>query len=488
MNRTKVVIRHLPPTLTQSAFFDQIDARFSGRYNWLSFRPGKSSYKNQIYARAYVNFNSPDDVFEFADFFNGHVFVNEKGAQLKAIVEYAPSQRFPKPNAKKDGREGTIYKDPEYLEFLDRISKPVESLPSADIQLERREAERAGIQEAPVVTPLMEYVRKKRAAKSGNQAGGRSRAASPGKARSSKQVSEKKKYILKASGKGANGKDKSTYIIVQRESQVDASGKKAVENESGISLDTTKKRILLLKGKEQEISQVSDGTMQPKVATSSVEASSPSLALKLNQRHDASGRIIRSILLNKETRQNQSSSTVQMEQKVQASNSEKGKRPPRPSSARSGGQPSTNEQSLSSDYVEKRSGEDKSPGNEVHGFVSSREKQDRRTRSRERLDRGIWTPRRSDASHAGDENQSNASDSCEAKRGESKYDNVQSGRSAEAGSGRNSSHIENGSHRQFGRRGAAHVGKDDGSSRRGGTSGYGPHEKQVWVQKSASGS
>lgn len=34
--------------------------------------------------------------------------------------------------------------DPEYLEFLERISKPVENLPSADIQLERKEAERAG--------------------------------------------------------------------------------------------------------------------------------------------------------------------------------------------------------------------------------------------------------------------------------------------------------------------------------------------------------
>uniref|UniRef100_A0A7C9A6H3 UPF3 domain-containing protein n=1 Tax=Opuntia streptacantha TaxID=393608 RepID=A0A7C9A6H3_OPUST len=485
VNRTKVVIRHLPPTLTQSAFFDQIDARFSGCYNWSTFRPGKSSYKNQRYARAYVNFNSPEDVFDFADFFNGHVFVNEKGAQFKAIVEYAPSQRVPKHNAKRDGREGTIYKDPEYLEFLELISKPAENLPSADIQLERREAERAGIQEAPVVTPLMEYVRKKRAAKSSNQAGGRSGTASPGKARSSKQTSEKKKYILKTSGKSANGKDKSTYIIVQRESQVDASGKKAVENESGSYLDTTKKRILLLKGKEQEISQVSDGITQSKVAAS-VEASSPSLALKLNQRHDASGRIIRSILLNKETRLNQP--TVQMEQKLQASNSEKGKRPPRPSSARSGGQPSTNEQSLSSDYVGKRSGEDKSPGNEVHGFVPSREKQHRRTRSRERLDRGVWTPRRSDASHAGDENQSNASDSCEVKRGESKYENLQSGRSAEAGSGRNSSHTENGSHRHFGRRGPAHGGKDDGSSRRGGAAGYGPHEKQVWVQKSASGS
>lgn len=32
------------------------------------------------------------------------------GAQHKAMVEYAPSQRVPKPSTKKDGREGTIYK------------------------------------------------------------------------------------------------------------------------------------------------------------------------------------------------------------------------------------------------------------------------------------------------------------------------------------------------------------------------------------------
>jgi regulator of nonsense transcripts 3 len=30
------------------------------------------------------------------------------------------------------------------LEFLELIAKPVENLPSAEIQLERREAERAG--------------------------------------------------------------------------------------------------------------------------------------------------------------------------------------------------------------------------------------------------------------------------------------------------------------------------------------------------------
>lgn len=34
--------------------------------------------------------------------------------------------------------------DSEYLEFLEYLVKPAENLPSAEIQLERREAERTG--------------------------------------------------------------------------------------------------------------------------------------------------------------------------------------------------------------------------------------------------------------------------------------------------------------------------------------------------------
>lgn len=37
-----------------------------------------------------------------------------------------------------------IRTDPDYLEFLKLIAKPEEHLPSAEIQLERREAEQAG--------------------------------------------------------------------------------------------------------------------------------------------------------------------------------------------------------------------------------------------------------------------------------------------------------------------------------------------------------
>ncbi|XP_048135306.1 uncharacterized protein LOC115728987 isoform X3 [Rhodamnia argentea] len=89
------------------------------------------------------------------------------GAQFKTIVEYAPFQRVPAQRLRKDSREGTLITDPEYIEFLKFLVKPVENLPSVEIQLERREAERSGAAEGvPIVTtPLMDYVRRKRASK-----------------------------------------------------------------------------------------------------------------------------------------------------------------------------------------------------------------------------------------------------------------------------------------------------------------------------------
>ncbi|KAM2669360.1 hypothetical protein EV2_020839 [Malus domestica] len=79
LDRTKVVLRHLPPSISQAALVEQIDVFFAGRYSWVAFRPGKRSQKNQSYSRAYIDLKRPEDVFEFAEFFDGHLFVNEKG-------------------------------------------------------------------------------------------------------------------------------------------------------------------------------------------------------------------------------------------------------------------------------------------------------------------------------------------------------------------------------------------------------------------------
>jgi hypothetical protein len=41
-HRTKVVLRRLPPAISQQAVVDQVDARFAGRYDWACFRAGNA--------------------------------------------------------------------------------------------------------------------------------------------------------------------------------------------------------------------------------------------------------------------------------------------------------------------------------------------------------------------------------------------------------------------------------------------------------------
>ncbi|XP_018446466.1 regulator of nonsense transcripts UPF3 isoform X3 [Raphanus sativus] len=446
--KRKVVVRHLPPSLSESDLLSQIDSRFGDRYYWFSFRPGKSNYKSQKHSRAYFGFKAPEDVYDFAAFFNGHVFVNDKGAQFKAIVEYAPSQRVPKPCDKKDPREGSITKDPDYLEFLKLISQPVENLPSAEIQLERREAELSGASKsAPIVTPLMEFIRQKRASVIGSQGlldgrrgGRRARAVSANKpsSRPTKRNSEKKKYVEKDNSKGV-GSSKQDY------NQANSSGKDIPATETasvmdsslpGISLtmDSGKKKILLLK-KDRD-NPVNTPPQQEQQMEANLSGSSSTS--RQNQKIDVGGRLIKGILRRNETRPSQASSFVQPEERVEPTEAENSKRPPRPSNTRAG-----------KDY---------------HVSGTNSEKLERRARNKDRPDRVVWAPRRADGSNISEDQPTSS-----------------------AGSARHSS-----------RRSGARNRKEDGFAmtiegktprRGGGGGGGGPssHEKQKWIQKSSSG-
>lgn len=543
--RTKVVLRHLPPTLSHSALTEQLDSRFAHRYKWFSFRPGKSSHKHQKYSRAYIDFKKPDDVVDFAEFFDGHVFVNEKGTQIKAIVEYAPSQRAPKSWCKKDGREGTIVKDPEYLKFLEFLAKPVENLPSAEIQLERREAERAGASKEPQVTPLMDFVRKNRAAKdelqrlsSNGKPSRRVIGNSPGTSRatSSRRGAEKKKYVMKDSTKGAGGKEKSPQILSSRRDDPSPSdrpvpvtgetGAETMTDRSGASgaIDIGKKTVIILKGKERENAHSYAGTPQQQSTSARNNVNSP--AFRQGQRRELGGKIINRIL-QKEVRPNHSSPAVQSEQ--QTLQSEKDKRPPRSNNMRSILKDnSVSNTACSSDGDFRRAAD--VTGSDIRG-VSVHEKQERNTRNKDRPDRTVWSHRRSDGSRGSDENFS-LSDSLggmsinhhlpvtganrlsddvpdfsgkhrnpSSSHLDTRVEVHNSTRSMEAktlGNIRGASSVENGSHR-YGRRGSSSHGTKDGDGslypiegkppkRGGGSTGYGPQEKQVWVQKSGSGS
>lgn len=125
------------------------------------------------FSRAYICFKDHQDVFNFRDRFDNYVFVDSKSNEYPALVEYAPYQRRFKLDAKnppeKDSKCNTIDQDTDYMKYLEQFDKPTgDQLPSCEAileELEQKEKDKSMAQSstAPkVMTPLLEFMRKKR--------------------------------------------------------------------------------------------------------------------------------------------------------------------------------------------------------------------------------------------------------------------------------------------------------------------------------------
>uniref|UniRef100_V9IBD9 Regulator of nonsense transcripts 3B n=1 Tax=Apis cerana TaxID=7461 RepID=V9IBD9_APICE len=116
---TKVVIRRLPPTMTQEQFLEQVSPLPENDY--LYFVKADMSMGQYAFARAYINFVEQQDIFMFREKFDNYVFIDSKGTEYPAVVEFAPFQRLPKKRTgkKKDLKCGTIESDPYYISFLE---------------------------------------------------------------------------------------------------------------------------------------------------------------------------------------------------------------------------------------------------------------------------------------------------------------------------------------------------------------------------------
>lgn len=121
------------------------------------------------HSRAYLNFKDPSDVFRFKAAFNGKNFITDKtGQQYRCVVEYAPYQRLARRKGRHDNKENTVEKDEDYREFVARLEAGPELLPSAEVQLQQKEAATAvgdGGTAGPTQTALMQYLKEKRAKK-----------------------------------------------------------------------------------------------------------------------------------------------------------------------------------------------------------------------------------------------------------------------------------------------------------------------------------
>ncbi|XP_051840225.1 regulator of nonsense transcripts 3A isoform X3 [Antechinus flavipes] len=158
---SKVVIRRLPPSLTKEQLEEQLHPLPA--HDYFEFCTADPSLYPHLYSRAYINFRNPDDILLFRDRFDGYVFIDSKGLEYPAVVEFAPFQKISKKKLKKkDAKAGSIEEDPEYRKFLEtycveeeKISANPETL-LGEIEAKTRELI------ARRTTPLLEYIKNRK--------------------------------------------------------------------------------------------------------------------------------------------------------------------------------------------------------------------------------------------------------------------------------------------------------------------------------------
>jgi len=232
---TKVVIRRLPPSMNMETFLEQISP--APNYDYMYFVKADMSLGQHAFSRAYINFVNQEDIFLFKDKFDGYVFVDQKGNEYSAVVEFSPFQKIPKKKPKKkDTKCGTIEQDPDYIKFLESLQNPEEvSLPTAEFyleEIENRERElRANNGVSQASTPLIDYLRQKKAEKQRIREEKREerkkrelekKRMKEEERRRRKADKEKEKEREKAKDRSKDGKDKDKDRLSDDKSQKDA--------------------------------------------------------------------------------------------------------------------------------------------------------------------------------------------------------------------------------------------------------------------------
>lgn len=146
--------------MTEEEFLKQIDPLPEHDFYYFSAADWSLGY--DATCRAYLNLKNYDDVFLFRDRFDGYVFVDSKGAEYAAIVEFAPFQGLAKNKSRKtDPKVNTIELETHYKNFLIKLEEDREIAAKGgesklEFSLDRKKEEKI------TSTPLLQYLANKK--------------------------------------------------------------------------------------------------------------------------------------------------------------------------------------------------------------------------------------------------------------------------------------------------------------------------------------
>lgn len=105
MSYNKLVIRRLPPTLSEEEFLKQVSPL--PKHDYFCFFVANSGLGQHCYSRAYINFVDPNDMSVFRERFDNYVFLDKDGNEYPAVVEQSLWHKSP--------NSGPFYKSPDEI-------------------------------------------------------------------------------------------------------------------------------------------------------------------------------------------------------------------------------------------------------------------------------------------------------------------------------------------------------------------------------------
>lgn len=122
----KVIVRLLPPDLTEEQFFSSFPDDLKDKLSNYYFVNGKfSKYPSGeiTYSRVYLTFREETNATDFIGEYHGKCFFDGHGLKYRAVVSFAPYQSFITKN-KIDKRNNTLETDAYFKKICEEMNKP----------------------------------------------------------------------------------------------------------------------------------------------------------------------------------------------------------------------------------------------------------------------------------------------------------------------------------------------------------------------------
>ncbi|KAI2632170.1 Smg-4/UPF3 family-domain-containing protein [Hypoxylon sp. NC1633] len=170
----KVIIRRLPPGMTEAEFWALLGDEWktgNGKVDWTRFQEGQISHdpsNPSSPARCYLHVIQDEDIAMLAETVQRTIWEDEKRSFTDSALvgppylEFSIYHKIPTTKRRTDSKQGTIDQDPDFMAFLDSLTQDP-ALKDTDAE---QIADDAGKPDAKVTTtPLVEYLREKKANK-----------------------------------------------------------------------------------------------------------------------------------------------------------------------------------------------------------------------------------------------------------------------------------------------------------------------------------